>query len=141
MKKRKLRRRYGHMAYDRETFKDRVEEYITGAWFEFYKARSATKNGQTRWVMHWMREVRDLLDRLQLVIIQHEIRGFKNKRRAVEQVVEIVKSKDASFRRGAEGVVRRDFKLRKLRVELNDTDRDAFWALVHQAVEDGLQDT
>ncbi|MBI2372374.1 MAG: hypothetical protein HYV07_00105 [Deltaproteobacteria bacterium] len=46
------------MAWNREAFKNRVEEHLGGALLEFYKAQLAEKNGQTKWVRHWRSEVR-----------------------------------------------------------------------------------
>jgi hypothetical protein len=139
-KKKALRRRYGHMAYNRETFKDKVEEYISGAWLEFYKARLATKNGQTKWTMHWQSEVRSLLGRLEFVVIGHTVRGFSDRRRAIDQVVDVLGARDAQVRRVAEGIIKKDFNLKRLRVPLTDADRDDFWALVETAVAHGLSD-
>jgi len=126
------------MAYDRETFKDRVEEHISGAWIEFYKARLAAKNGHHKWVQHWDTEVRTLLDRALFAAIKHDVRGFKDKRRAIDQVVESVRAKDASFRRSAEHIIMRDFKVTKLRRHLDDADRVAFWARVDEAIDVAL---
>lgn len=134
----KLERRYGHMAYNRETFKDRVEEYIGGAWLEFYKARLATKNGKTKWVDHWMSEVRSLLTRFQFLIIDHEIRGFKNRRKAIAQVILLMQKKDPNYRRGATSIVKKDFAITRLRFDLDATDRDEFWGLVQLAIDEGL---
>ena len=50
------------MAFDRDTYKNRLGEYIGGAYLEFYKARLASKNGFAQWVEHWMTEVKRLLD-------------------------------------------------------------------------------
>ena len=35
------------MAYDRETFKNHIEQHLGGALLEFYKAQLAEKNGGT----------------------------------------------------------------------------------------------
>lgn len=137
----KLRARYGHMAYDRNTFKDKVEEYISGAWLEFYKARLATKNGHTRWVAHWQSEVRSLLGRLDVVVVRHTVRGFLDRRKAIDQVVAHMQSRDNHFRRVAENTIKVDYNLKRLRVSLDDVDREDFWALVEIAVRSGLDDT
>lgn len=103
-----LRRRYGYMAFNRETFKDRIEEYLRGAVIEFYKGRIATKNSrsgrsvfwtrnETRWVEHWTTEVRMLIDRFGATIGDHDIRGFKDRRKAIAEVIERLKSKDDGF--------------------------------------------
>jgi hypothetical protein len=50
------------MAYNREAFKDKVEEKVGGALLEYYKAYLARQAGQKRWVEHWESEVNRLLD-------------------------------------------------------------------------------
>jgi hypothetical protein len=126
------------MAWDRETFKDRVEEHVIGAYLEFYKATLGRKNGKTKWVDHWMTEVRGLLDRNLVGAIRHDIRGFKDKRKALAEVVARLKMKDEGFRRSAERVVIRDYGLKKIKVEIDDTDTAAFWKRVEDAVEIGF---
>jgi len=126
------------MAYDRETFKDRVEEHISGAWIEFYKATLASKNGHHKWVHHWRTEVRNLLDRSLFAAIKHDVRGFKDKRKAIDQVVASVRAKDDSFRRSAEFIIKRDFKTTKLRRPLDDADFENFWARVQEAIDVAL---
>lgn len=126
------------MAYDRQTFKNRIQEYISGAWLEFYKATLATKIGQTEWVQHWRTEVRNLLDRSLVAAIKHDIRGFRDKRKAISEVVASMKKKDLSYRRSAEMVVKKDYGITKLNASLDDTDSERFWTLVEQAIEIGL---
>lgn len=126
------------MAYNRETFKDKVEEHVGGAWIEFYKARLAQKNGQTEWVQHWMTEVNTLLNRNLVAVLKHSVRGFKDLRKAIDEVIAHMKSKDMGYRRSAEMIVKRDYKLTKLKQELTDQDSEDFWQLVESAVEIGL---
>lgn len=126
------------MAYDRETFKNRVEEKIVGAYLEFYKATLAKKNGQTKWVQHWMTEVRTLLDQGLVGVIKYDIRGFKNKRKAIAEVTARLRTKDESFRRSAEHVVKRDYGVKKIKSGLDDKDTAAFWNRVAAAIEIGF---
>jgi hypothetical protein len=126
------------MAYDRNEFRNKLEEHIGGAYLEFYKARLASKNGQTKWVKHWLTEVRQLLDRNLVAAMLHEIRGFKDRRKVYEQVCTAMKAKDAGYRLAAENTVLRDYGLRKVRMLLDDQDTTNFWALVEQAVDTGL---
>src|SRR5262245_32991609 len=97
------------MAYDRNAFKNKLEEYIGGAYLEFYKARLASKNAHTKWVQHWLTEVRQLLDRSLVAAMLHEIRGFKDRRKVFEQVRTTMKAKDAGYRAAATNIVLRDF--------------------------------
>ena len=128
-----LRRRYGY-AYDRNTFKDKVEEHLTGARGEFYKATLARKNRQTDWVQHWDSEVWQLLNRALFAAIIHEVRGCRNKRLAVDQVVASMQARDARAQRHATSIVERDYKMR-VRKFLDAVDTQAFWALAIEAID------
>lgn len=125
------------MAYDRNAFKDKVEEHIGGALLEFYKARLATKNGQSRWVAHWMTEVDTLLNRTLVAALLHSIRGFKDRAKAFDQVEAALRARDDAYRAAADRVICKDFNLRKLRNGLSDEDTAAFWELVKAAKEAG----
>lgn len=81
------------MAYNRSTFKDKVEEHISGALLEFYKATLAQKAGQSKWVTHWTSEVRTPLDRNLVAVMRHEIKGFKDRRKAVAEVIRLHRPK------------------------------------------------
>jgi PAS domain-containing protein len=126
------------MAYRREDFKDKVEEHLGGALLEFYKARLARKNGETKWVVHWNTEVRNLVERSFVAALLHRIRGFSDRRRALNEVIASMREDDASYRRAAANIVKRDFGLTKLKVGLTDADTDGFWALVDAAAESVL---
>jgi hypothetical protein len=122
------------MAYKRNDFKNKVEEYTGGALLEFYKARLAAKNGQTQWVRHWMTEVHGLLDRSLVAALVHEIRGFTDRHKAAEEVFVAMRAKDASYRMIAERVILKDYRLKKVRAHLDDSDTEAFWERVRAAV-------
>jgi hypothetical protein len=49
------------MANNRQTFKRKITEHLTGALGEFYKATLAKKNGYSKWTIHWMTEVHGLI--------------------------------------------------------------------------------
>ena len=126
------------MAYNRDTFKDRVREHITGAYLEYYKATLAKKNGYTKWVTHWETEVQTLLDRNLIAVLFHDVRGFKDRRKAFAEVSAALKAKDGSFRAAAEKVIRRDFEVRRLAIPLDDEDMAQFWLRVEQAADIGF---
>lgn len=138
IKQRVVARMLEAMAYDRQTFKDRIEEHIGGAILEFYKATLAKKNGETRWVQHWMTEVHTLLDHNLVLVITHEIRGFKDVRKAYNEVIAAIAAKDGSYRGIAARQIKRDFKSSELKVLLDDTDTAAFWERVNTAAEDAF---
>lgn len=127
------------MAYNRQTFKDKVEEHIGGALLEFYKAQLAEKNGYTEWVKHWRSEVKTLLERSLVAALLHDIKGFKNRKKAFDEVVTHVQSKDRGYRVAAENQVTRDFEVKRLKADLDDKDTDAFWVLVDRASEPVLR--
>src|SRR5262249_18312257 len=93
--------------------KNRVGEKVGGALLEYYKAACAEANAFTKWVDHWRSEVASLLGELQVVLL-HEIRGFKDRKKAYLEVLSYLQSKDASYRRVAERAIAKDFKTRKL---------------------------
>jgi len=126
------------MSYRREDFKNKVEEHLGGALLEHYKARLARKNGQTKWVVHWNTEVRNLVERAFVAALLHRVRGFTDRRRALNEVIASLKEDDASYRRAATSIVKRDFGLTKVKAPLADDDTDAFWTLVETAAESAL---
>lgn len=120
------------MAYNRETFKNRLGEYLSGALGEFYKSRLAEKNGHTKWVQHWRTES----DRLIISFgyaLAYEIRGFKDRRKALNEVVTYLQSRDSSYRRMATGQILRDYKITRIAAPIDDEDTETFWvqALSH----------
>ena len=123
------------MAYSRSVFKDKVEEHLGGALLEHYKAQLASKNGHTKWVRHWRTEVRNLLTRSFVAVLLHGIRGFKDRRKALDEVVAYIKSKDVGYRRAATNQILRDFKLKGVDEPLDDLDSNAFWTEVEKIVE------
>jgi hypothetical protein len=126
------------MAYDRATFRAKVREHVGGAWLEFYKARLAEKNGQTKWVRHWKTEVKTLLERSLVAALLYPIKGFKDRSKALAaELAELAKA-DSGYRRTAENTVLRDYGLRRLGVHLDDQDAEDFWKLVNLAAEPAL---
>lgn len=126
------------MAYRREDFKNNVEEHVGGALLEFYKARLAEKNGETKWVAHWDGEVRALLERALVAALLHSIRGFSDRRKGFAEATAAIRAADAGNRRAAVDVVKRDFGLAKVKHPLADDDTAAFWRLVDAAAESAL---
>ena len=127
------------MAYNREVFKDKVEEHVGGALLEFYKASLAKKNiGRDPWIYHWLKEVRQLLDVNLVVALKHGIKGFKDRRKALDEVVSRLQAKDLSYRKSAELIIKKDYKIIDLKKWLDDKDTMAFWKRVEDAIEVGL---
>ena len=126
------------MAYKREDFKNKVQSHLTGAIVEFYKATLAKKNGQTRWIQHWMTEVKNLIERNLVVEIFHPIRGFKDRRKAFVEAVEEIKAGDSGYRKYAETTIKKDYGLTKLKIPLDDRDTEVFWKKVANVAEPAL---
>jgi len=127
------------MAYNRETFKDKVEEYISGALLGFYKARLARKEGKTKWIQHWETEARNLINLGLTRVIKHEVRGFRDREKAINSVILSIKKKDMGYRRCAEHAVKTDYDLWKLKKSVDDKDTEDFWSSVNKAVNVALQ--
>jgi len=128
------------MAYKRQAFKDKVEEHLGGALLEFYKAQLAEKNGYKKWVEHWRTEVKNLLERALVATLFHDIRGFKNRRKAFDEVVASIKKKDRGYHTAAEHQITRDFEVRKIRVPLDEEDTRRFWDYVARIADPVLED-
>lgn len=126
------------MAYSHHDFKNRVEEKVGGALLEFYKAECAAANGLTRWVQHWRGETGRLLGELQVVLL-HEIRGFRDRRKAFAEVVHYVEAQNAKYRRAAESAVKKDFKLKKLKAAVPQTSADTFLEMLKDSAEPVLE--
>jgi hypothetical protein len=118
------------LAYTREDFKNKIELHLVGAIVEFYRARLAKKNAQPRWVDLQMSEVKSLIEHKLVYEIIHPIRGFKDRRRAYEQAVSEIKAGDKSYRKYAATSLKKDFKLTKLTLPLDDGDTERFWKCV-----------
>ena len=123
------------MAYNRETFKDRVEEKIGGALLEYYKAVLGRLNRQTRWVEHWQSEAERLINTELAVVLLHSIKGFRDRRKAVREVLQHLRDSDRQYRQAAERTVERDYRLKKLRSPITDADTERFYQMVQRIVD------
>lgn len=128
------------MAYNREVFKDKVEEHVSGALLEFYKATLATKMGikNDHWIDHWFKEVYTLLDRNLVTVLHHEIKGFKDRKKALNEILAALQKKEPAYRGIAERVILKDYGLKKIKVKIDDKDAEAFWKRVEDAIKTGL---
>lgn len=126
------------IAYKRQDFVNKVQEYVGGAYVDFYMQRLATKNGQTEWVQHWQTEVRNLLERNLVAALIHPIKGFSDRRKAFDAAMAELRARDASYRLVATNTIKPDYGLPKLKVHLDDQDEADFWAAVAHAVEPAL---
>lgn len=126
------------MAFDREKFKDRLEEHIGGALSEYYKARLGRLNNKNKWIQHWETEVKSLM-RSAAATVRHSIKGFKDKRKAYTEVKSYIKKYDLSYRRSAENEIVRDYDMKKITKYLSDIDTDNFWKMVDNIIEKEIE--
>ncbi len=122
------------MAYDRKTFKERVTEKIDGALEEFYTARLAELNGQRKWVEHWLAEVDRLLFLELRRVLRRPIKGRWDRRKAVEEVIQELRTADDTYRRSVESDVLSYYGMKKLKARLPLEVIQEFYALVQRAV-------
>jgi hypothetical protein len=123
------------VAYRREQFKDRVEEKLGGALLEHYKAVFARLNRQTRWVPHWEREADRLVRQELPVVLLHSIKGFRDRKKAAQEVLDHLRSIDAQYRRAAEHIVQRDYGLKRIRTPIPDEAAERFLQLAQETLE------
>ncbi len=123
------------MAYKREQFKDRVEEKLGGALLEHYKAVLARLNHQTRWVRHWEQEADRLVHQELPVVLLHSIKGFRDRKKAAQEVIDHLRSIDAQYRRAADHIVQRDYGLKRLRLPVPDEAAERFFQLVQETID------
>ena len=118
------------MAYNRNTFKDRLEEHIGGALLEYYKYTLAIRIGQTKWVEHWQNEVEVLIGRNLVTALKHDIRGFKDRQKSLDEVIASLQAKDAGYKHTAQNIIKKDYNLSKVPKGLTEADTEAFWKKV-----------
>jgi hypothetical protein len=133
-----LQRILTDMAYNREEFKNKVEEKVGGALLEHYKAALASLNKQTKWVQHWQGEANRLLESELVVVLLHSIKGFKDRKKAAREVLEHLQSIDDQYRRAAEHTVKRDYQLTKLRASITADITAQFYESVQDVLETNL---
>lgn len=105
----KLRELLLEFSYSRSNYKDQLEHILRGAIREFYKAEFALANGERTYVVHWLRESGDLLAQFS-ALLKHPVKGCRNRRKAIEEVLKSVRADDRHFRRVAKNIICRDFK-------------------------------
>ncbi len=118
------------MAYNREEFKNKVEEKIGGTLLEYYKAALASLNKQTKWVQHWEAEAKRLLESELVVVLLHSIKGFKDRKKAIQEVIQHLQTIDGQYRRAAEHTIKREYHLRKLQAPITDDLTTRFYQMV-----------
>lgn len=112
----------------RSSYKDQLLHILIGAIKEFYKAEHAKANNKKTWVVHWTNEYKQLLEIFGDLLL-HPVKGCYNKRKAVLEVLQILKADDNRYRRIAQSIVCRDFK-QQLTVPIPAKATEHFYTLV-----------
>ena len=124
-------------AYDRKRYKEEIEGKIVGALSEYYKSRLATKNGFTYLVVHWNSEFERIIGKELEPIIRHHT-SFKDKSKAIQEVISEYQTDDKSFRTYAYNDICKVFKVKKLKHAITDNDAADFWKAVQWVVKNSL---
>lgn len=127
---RRIARAITAMADKRDDYKHRLMSHLSGALTEYYKAELAALNGQTKWTIHWRSEVTLLLERAFNAALRHSIRGFRDRRKALSEVIREMQTGDASYRTIAYNQLTRDYELTRLTKKLPPNAADSFWLRV-----------
>lgn len=125
-------------AYDREAFKDKLEEILGGLLLDFYFSRLSGKIGYIVSFSDRGGVIQGVLDRQIVRLFLHDLRGFKNRKKAAEEVILYLKKVEVGYKRSVEMLVKRAFVLKALKVSLDEQDSKDFWAMVDRAIEVSL---
>jgi hypothetical protein len=127
------------MAFDRKTFKDKLQDVLGGALTHYYMTRLAIHNKQSKWVRHWQNEIDRLIHMDMVRILVSHIKGTWDKRKALAESLADVRAADRGYRRVAANYVARVYSLKKVRQDLpDDVDAD-FYRMIQQAAEAALR--
>jgi len=114
------------MAYSRTDFKNKVEEKIGGALYEYLKATYAKANGETKWVTHWNSEVDRLLDTEIVVVILHTA-TFKNKLKAATEVLTELKKVLNNYKSSAKKQLETSYFKKPFKKEIDEKQIQSFF--------------
>ncbi len=128
------------MAFGREQFKNKVLEHLLGALPEFYKETLARRNGKVEWVEHWKTEWLRLIGPELRKAIRHETK-FRDKNKAVAEVLEYLHKVEPKMRDQAPRILARDYKVPEkfFKKKLTDEDFHQFMEMVKAEVEAELE--
>lgn len=126
------------MAYKREDFKNKIESHLIGAIVHFYKITLAQKHGHKQDIAHWNKEINRFLKEEMVYELLHSIRGFKDRRTAFNEAVEEIKNNDTSYKKYAETLIKKNYRLPKLKNKITEQDTEMFWKQVNSVAEDAL---
>lgn len=129
------------MAFDRKTFKDKLQDILGGALTHYYMIQLATLNKQTKWVKHWQAEVDRLINMDAVRVLVSRTKGSWDKRKALAASLQDVSAADEAYRRVAANYVSKVYGLKKINRNLPDDIQSDFFAAVELAADQALDPT
>jgi hypothetical protein len=126
------------MAFDRKTFKNRLQDILGGAITHFYMVKLAELNRQAKWVSHWRGELDRLINMDTVRILVSEIKGNWDKRKALGESLRDVQAADAGYRRVAANYIVKVYGLKKINRQLTAEVEAEFYSMVREAAERAL---
>jgi hypothetical protein len=126
------------MAFDRKSFKDKLQFTLAAAITHFYMTQLAERNGQTKWVRHWHSEVDRLINMDTVFVLVSNIKGKWDKRKALSEALADVRASDGGYRRAAVNYVVKVYKLKKVDRQLPAGIEEEFYRMVQEAAESAL---
>ena len=126
------------MAFDRKTFKDKLQDILGGALTHFFMVEFAVVNKQTKWVKHWQTEVERLVNMDTVRVLVSEIKGSWDKSKALAESLADIEAAEAGYRRVAANYVAKVYKLKKINKKVPAEIQKGFYDMVKQTAEDAL---
>jgi hypothetical protein len=127
------------MAFNRQTFTDKLQFILSGALTHYYMVELARLNGQTKWVQHWKNEVERLINFDTVQVLVANIKGKWDKKKALEESLSDVRTADSGYRRIAANYVAKVYQLKKTKQNLPAGVEDEFYEMVHETAERALR--
>src|SRR5438132_11211259 len=81
----RIERMIEKMAFDRKTFKDKLQDILGAALTHFYMVKLARLNSQTKWVQHWETELDRLVNMDAVRVLVSATKGRWDKERALAE--------------------------------------------------------
>ena len=121
------------MAYDREGFKNKIQQFVGGSLKEYSKARLAEKNNLPQQdIDFWYKEVHGRLDEM-FEVLTTEIKNFSDRKSAFREAIEYYKKRNANYASFAKRKLEQLYKINiSLKNVLHEEDFDQYWELVQE---------
>ena len=69
------------------------------------------------------------------VVLLHSIKGFRDRKKAVREVIDHLRAIEVQYRRAAEHIVQRDYGLKRIRTPIPDEVAERFFQLAQHTVD------